>query len=234
MTILEPNKFARNGAQLKTIAMITMLIDHMAVVFIERPFPYVTDLQTFDWLTMLDVTGRLIGRLAFPIFAFFIAVGFFHTRDIGKYAGRLALFAVLSELPFDHAMFGRWNWGYQNIFFTLLIGLLMLHLVTQAKQKWLKAVYFLLAVAVAHFLRVDYGWFGVVAIGAMALLYRDPKRYSVPVAILFLYQYTAAAAIPLIRQYDGSRGKQNRWLMYAFYPLHLAILYLIGRAVWLL
>lgn len=229
MTVLQPNRFALSGAQLKTIAMITMLIDHMAVVLIEQPYPYVTDLMTWDGLTILYTACRLIGRLAFPIFAFLLAVGFFHTRDIRKYALRLGLFALLSEIPFDYALLGGLHWGYQNIFFTLLIGLIMLQLVQNAKPWLLKGFFFLLAALVAHLLRVDYGWFGVAIIGVMALFTKNPARFTIPAAIMLLYQYTAPLAMIPIRQYDGSRGNQNKWVMYAFYPVHLAVLYGISR-----
>ncbi len=232
MTIKQPNRFALNGAQLKMIAMVTMLIDHMAVVLIERPYPYVTDWLTWDGLTILNLAMRLMGRLSFPIFAFLIVVGFYKTGHVQKYALRLGLFALLSEVPFDYALMGRWDWGYQNIFFTLLIGLLMLYLVHRAKPYWLKGVYFVLACLVAHFLRVDYGWFGIALIGMMALLYTNPRRYLIPTAILLLYQYTASLSAFLVYQYDGKRGRQNKWLMYAFYPVHLALLYMVSR--WML
>lgn len=231
MTLRTANPHALNGAQLKVIAMVTMLIDHMAVVFLEQLYPYVVDMAVFDTQTIVYITMRLIGRLAFPIFAYLLVVGFYHTKNIKKYAFRLGVFALISELPFDYAMLGRWNWGYQNIFFTLLIGLLMLYLVDNGQSRWLKGLYFLLACAVAHFLQVDYGFFGVIVIGMMALVRHNPNGYTVPTAVILLYQFTAPLALIPIRQYDGTRGRQNKWLMYAFYPVHLAVLYLIARTV---
>ena len=76
-----------------------------------------------SWLWM-----RMIGRLAFPIFAFFVAEGFYHTRSVGRYAARLALFALISEIPFNLMHSGRiLDFDAQNIFFTLLIGLVTIY-----------------------------------------------------------------------------------------------------------
>lgn len=82
MTLRTANPHALNGAQLKAIAMVTMLIDHMAVVFLEQLYPYVVDMAVFDTQTIVYITMRLIGRLAFPIFAYLLVVGFYHTKNI--------------------------------------------------------------------------------------------------------------------------------------------------------
>ena len=86
-----------DGTTLKIIAMISMVFDHVGDMF----FPDVM------W-------PRMIGRLAMPIFSFFIAEGFAHTRDKKKYLGRLGLFALISEIPFDLAFDGRLGLGHQN------------------------------------------------------------------------------------------------------------------------
>ena len=95
-----------NGFHLKLIAVCTMFIDHMG----DTLFPGVM------WL-------RCIGRVAFPIFCFLIAEGCVHTHDRKKYALRLFVFAVLSEIPFN-LMTGRavWNPYDQNVLWTLLLG----------------------------------------------------------------------------------------------------------------
>ena len=86
---------------LKSIACISMLIDHFGIVFMEN-----------------NRLMRVMGRLAFPIFAFLIVQGLFHTSDIRKYIVRLGVFAVVSEIPFDLAMHDTlWYPGAQNIFF---------------------------------------------------------------------------------------------------------------------
>lgn len=84
---------------LKYIAMATMLVDHMGYVL-------------FPWILWL----RCVGRIAFPIFAFQIAEGCIRTHDRRRYALRLLLFAVLTEVPFDLAFNGQVLYlGYQNV-----------------------------------------------------------------------------------------------------------------------
>ena len=218
MTVRPPQKYALSGANLKAIAMVSMLIDHIAVVFLEH--------HPAEWLY---TTMRMTGRLAFPLFAFLLAVGFYKTRHIGRYALRLGAFAFLSEIPFDYAFFGQINRGYQNVFFTLWIGLMMLALVHRTKAVWLQGLLFLFCGAVAHFIASDYGFLGIAIIGMMALVYKNPNGWLWPAVVLLLAQYTAPLAMLPIRRYDGSRGKQSKWLLYAFYPGHLGLFYLIGR-----
>ena len=75
-----------NRAQLKLLAALCMVIDHIGVVFL----PDITVL-------------RCIGRLAMPIFCFFVAEGYYHTKDRRKYLLRMGVFALIAELPFDLA-----------------------------------------------------------------------------------------------------------------------------------
>ncbi len=106
------NENARGGISadtLKLIAMITMAVDHVGAVLFPR-------------MLML----RAIGRLAFPIYMWLLVEGFAHTSSRKKYMGRMAIFALLSELPFDLALSGRLTWRWQNIYFSLLWALLLL------------------------------------------------------------------------------------------------------------
>lgn len=103
-----------DGIDLKYIAMVTMLIDHIGVVFIEN-----TRLYSIESFQMLDVCIRLIGRIAFPLFAFLLVEGFQHTSNLRNYASRLLVFAFISEIPFDLAASGKLTWAHQNVFFTL-------------------------------------------------------------------------------------------------------------------
>ena len=98
--------------QLKWIAIITMLIDHVGAIF----FPG-------------NLVFRYVGRIAFPIFCFQLVEGFFHTRNIEKYMLRLGIFAIISEIPYDLAFRGNiLDFEHQNVFFTLFLGILMLYL----------------------------------------------------------------------------------------------------------
>mgnify|MGYP002224886871 FL=1 len=108
-----------SAAALHIIAMALMLMDHL----------WATLLPAQDWLTCA-------GRLAFPIFAFMAVEGYFHTRNLKRYALRLLLFALLSEVPFDLMYGGTWFYPvHQNVIWTLLLGLLGVYLMETVRKK---------------------------------------------------------------------------------------------------
>ena len=96
---------------LKILAMIFMLLDHL----------WGTVVSGNQWMTF-------VGRLAFPIFAFLVAEGFVHTSDFKKYAKRLFLFGIISEIPFNLMLTASPFFPFhQNVMFTLLLGLLCIN-----------------------------------------------------------------------------------------------------------
>ena len=116
-----------SGYWLKLIAVISMLIDHTSAVILEQ----------IPGLEAPAFFMRIIGRAAFPIYCFLLVEGFYHTRSRAKYAGRLFLFALISEVPFDLAFSRRmWDFSSNNVFFTLLFGLLVIWGVEGIKQKF--------------------------------------------------------------------------------------------------
>ncbi|MBR2894737.1 MAG: hypothetical protein IKC03_03630 [Oscillospiraceae bacterium] len=139
---------------LHMIAMVIMLIDHL-----KRVFPDITLLSC-------------IGRIAFPIFAFLIVEGYHHTRDVKKYAQRLLIFAILSEIPSDlMSIASPFYSRHQNVLWTFLIGLALIHLNEKAKNTG-KIVLRVLAaagtIAVGYYVgmltRVDYSQAGVLTV----------------------------------------------------------------------
>lgn len=123
-------KYGISGSTLKMIAIITMFIDHLGATVLRAitRLPAVTSDPSLSavWADIYNAS-RDIGRIAFPIFCFFIVEGFCHTRNVWKYAGRLFLFSFISEIPFDIALKGSWYYpSKQNVYFTLLIGLLVI------------------------------------------------------------------------------------------------------------
>lgn len=112
-----------SGTALKGIACVTMLIDHVGASCLENGF--LSAPAAPAGLAALDLVLRLIGRLAFPIFCFLLVEGFVHTHDVKKYIGRLLLFGLVSEVPFDLAFFRTpFAPGYQNVYWTLALGVL--------------------------------------------------------------------------------------------------------------
>lgn len=218
-----------NSFHLKMIAIITMLIDHTAAVLIPS--------NTVLWLVM-----RCIGRLAFPIFVFLLVEGFYHTRDVKKYLLRMGAFALLSEIPFDLAFYGKvLEFTHQNIFFTLFLGLLCLFLMKEAEKKFqknvfainvLNAVITLFFSVAAFYLKTDYGFAGILLVVAF-YLFRG-SRLLCALALLFVsgflikgIQVLAVLAMLPIAFYNGQRGKNIKYVFYIFYPAHLLILALL-------
>lgn len=110
-------KLETTSMSLHIMAMIFMLCDHL----------WGTIVPGNDWLTC-------IGRIAFPIFAFLIVEGYHHTGNLKKYAGRLLLFAIISEIPFNLAMGSRIFYPiHQNVLWSFLISLGLIHCNEKAK-----------------------------------------------------------------------------------------------------
>ena len=216
---------------LKLIACLTMLLDHIGLVF----FP--------------GSVLRDIGRLSFPVFCFLLSEGFYHTRSRGCYALRLLGAMLLSELPFDLAFFGRVYWGHQNVMLTLLLGFLAVWAVTEAPNGIVKGVSALGIVLGAEFLCSDYGGTGVLLILMFALTRELPGKNWIR-AVLMLLLFAQMPSITLLRiggfavtqqmlgtlamvpiaLYSGEKKTGSKALQtafYLFYPVHLTVLYLL-------
>lgn len=241
------------GSTLKLIAIIAMFIDHTGAVIVERMLLSGGASQMNDInyilananLYIIDMVLRLVGRLGFPIFCFLLIEGFQYTRNVKKYAGRLFLFALISEVPFDLGFSGELFYsGYQNVFFTLFTGLLVMigFRLAEEKTEWNKGlrIFFQLAVLVvgagiAELLRTDYGAFGVFTIVVMYLFRRNKVREAVlgcaALTAMSFMEITSFFVIIPIHMYNGKRGWNIKWLFYAFYPLHIFLLYMIAYAM---
>jgi hypothetical protein len=217
-----------SGSALKTIAVVTMLIDHLGVLL--NP-DRVLLFTVFGRQASLYTLMRLIGRMAFPIFAFLIVEGHRHTRSRVRYGIMLFVFALLSEIPFDLFLFNTWfHAGRQNVFFTLLLGYLGMCAYEELENRRLLQVGAILALLLtAFFLRVDYGVSGFCFIMLMyALRDRELLRDVAGIMILSSRWKAGLAFVPLAF-YNGKRGFIKgpvlKYAFYLFYPLHLLALY---------
>lgn len=231
-------KWGISGSTLKWIAIITMAADHIGASLLEgfvlnawggSPLG---DSFAGRWneIFAADMVFRFIGRPAFPIFCFLLVEGFLHTHDVKKYAFRLGVFALVSEIPFDLAFHMKpFHWGYQNVFFTLLAGLLSIWFIRAHKDTVSARIGGILGgAALTELLHTDYGAFGVVLVVLLYLL-RDRKTMQcIWGALICIWELTAPLAFLLIYFYNGERGKQPRWFFYWFYPAHLLLYYIIG------
>lgn len=240
-----PGKKGLAGSTLKLIAIITMFIDHIGAAIFEntaisnRVMRYGD--STYMAYVMVDLVLRLIGRIAFPIFCFLLVEGFLHTRNVKKYALRLGLFCVISEVPFDLAFFQQIvNLDHQNVFFTLFIGLLVLAGIRQFEKEGIKngimrVICVVAGVVLARLLRTDYDAFGVCVIVLFYIfrsrpVLRDISTMTVLVVCNILEVTGIIALIP-IHQYNGKRGFSLKYFFYLFYPVHLLLLYGIGQLI---
>ena len=233
-------KVSLNAMWLRILALALMLLDHM----------WATVVPGNDWMTF-------IGRLAFPIFAFQIAEGYYHTSNFRRYALRLLLFALISEIPFNLMMGSSViNPFHQNVMFTLLLGLLGIRAVDRARQGgslWKSLGILLLVILGGAVGLVDYGYLGVLTVIAFGVLrgFRGEKPAQL-VAMILLHgvlvegrvlilgsfeikeQILAVLALIPIWLYNGEKGPRNKVLQYGcyvFYPAHMLILHLI-RTIW--
>ena len=230
-------KYGFSGAMLKTIAVITMLIDHTGATIIRSlaRFPEIAaSPERMQLIKQLYYYSRRIGRLAFPIFCFLLVEGFLHTRDVKKYAVRLFIFALISDIPFDYALHPEAGlFTKQNVYFTLLIGLLVLWGVREMNGRIPFQLIFMCAgMIMAKIMRTDYSYKGVFIIEMLYILRFSPLLQSLGGAAIVEYEKmpTPLAFIP-VYLYNGKRGRQMKYFFYWFYPAHLLILGLINNVL---
>lgn len=201
-----------SASQLKWLALAAMFLDHLNAVF-------GASLYRGTWLEPILYTGysawmHWVGRLAFPIFAFLLACGARHTRSLARYAGRLGLFALLSQIPYTMALHGLnsarisdpeghpllvFSWSNPNILFTLLLGLLAIALWEKQRVNRLWLLCIPIPFALAACFSCDYGILGVLLI---LLLWRFPMRRgtgTVIAAFSALEYLVAWNQVPLLR-----------------------------------
>lgn len=252
-----------SGTALKRMACVIMLIDHVSYFFLELgkdafylPFYYLSYLEYYTTdpvmqkVVIVNSILRGIGRLAFPLFAFLLVEGFLHTKNVSKYALRLACFAFITEPFFDFAEFGIWlETTDQNIYFTLTLGVLAMAAMRKIEQAALIAdaseqtkvrigygALFVLIVCCAneHLLAVQYGMLGVLLIASLYTLRNFPVWWSYGFVLCTVNQFPATLALFPIKCYDGTRGnckKWEQWAYYAFYPVHIAVIAVVAQVI---
>ncbi len=235
-----------SGSTLKIIAMVSMLIDHIAAGFLEKGWiPYITNAYGLDsrlvniW-SVADTLMRDIGRLAFPVFCFLLVEGYFHTSSVKRYLGRLFIFALISEIPFDLAIYqSLWYPGHQNVLFTLFLGLLAIYLYEltgKEKQSRLSLLIVLVGVGfLAMAAKTDYSFVGVLLIFVF-YVFRDRELMRDLVGAVTMLgagviEIAGYVAFIPIHFYNGKRGLRLKYVFYCFYPLHLLVIGLVRMAV---
>lgn len=208
------------GDYLKLIAMITMLIDHVGAYF-------------FPELIFL----RIIGRLSFPIFCYFIVQGYTRTSNLFKYVKRLMIFFIISQIPYFLLS------NKLNVLFTFLISIFVIYIYDLLKSKFSNyydfAIIFIFMIVYifSFFIPFDYGFYGVLLI---FILYRFKefklKRNIFILILTIMYSLVFNSHIQLFSlislflidvNIENANFRLNRYFSYVFYPLHLVLIVLL-------
>lgn len=202
---------------MQLLAMLTMLIDHIGLIF----FP-----DESIW--------RIIGRIAFPLYAYGIVEGHRHTSNLSKYLLRLFILMILSQVPYMLAI----QTVRINVIGTLLLSVLALIALDRLKKNSIKILVILLCVVVMELIPMDYGSYGLL----LVLIYRFARSDGVIWfhfllnALFFVYKgwmiqlfsVLASFIIANLSQLQFNKRVVPNWLWRSFYPAHLALL-AVGR-----
>lgn len=225
---------------LKIIALITMLIDHLGAVVVFMMIKQGGHRELYDLYKLL----RIIGRTAFPIYCVLTVEGFVHTRNLKRYLGMIAIFAVISEIPFNLSLGHGLLWypNHQNVFMTLFIGILMMTCIKRTYERFfdieLQSVIVAIVIAagylLSYFLKTDYAGSGALAIVCTYIvrehvlaLNPSPLNDRLRNVVLILiccsilgacskgaYEGWCFLAVPFFALYNGERGKYLSKMFY--------------------
>ena len=234
--------FSLNRNQLKYLAIFAMLLDHIAWIlsqnFYDSPREYA-----------LCFVFRTLGRLTAPIMSWFLVQGYIYTSSKKRYAGRLLIFALVSQIPFALVRSGKLWTNELNVIFTLLLSFLMLCIIDSPLDRFPKVLLAVLLFVLSAF--CDWAIFMPLMVLFFYLL-KDNRRALIifycilsllvvlaDIAILCyrgyhwyweLWQAGMFLFIPLLLLYNGEPGSRHpfhKWIFYAFYPGHLLVLWSI-------
>ena len=180
---------------------------------------------------------NVIGRIAFPIFAFTLNEGYVHTRSLKKYLLRLFIFAVSIQMPsilfdYDYPM---------NIFFTLFLGLLSIYIFNLKKMNViLKIILIGFILFFSQKFKLDYGIYGILVIINFNIFRNNKFKILMNFLVLNIYnvifpkvfdlpdtQLFSLISLVFIFMYNGEKGRSMKYFFYLFYPIHFFILEVI-------
>ena len=224
-----------NRNVLKIIALISMLVDHIG-----------------EYLLDNNIVFRIIGRIAFFIFAFFIAEGMKYTKNRRRYFLMIFVFAIISQIPF-YLLKKRF---VLNVLFVFLVSMILILIIEklldkdamQNVKKIILYLFLLTLIFTGYFVLdwcalIDYSVFGALAVVCF-YFFKSPTKFILAVVLNVLvtlksviilgfslqsvFQIFAIIGIVLLLFYNNNKGKFNlKYLFYLFYPIHLMIIWLI-------
>lgn len=213
-----------------------MIMDHIGLFF----FPQI-------------LLFRIIGRLSFPLFAWLVASGAHHSRDINKYLIRIFILAVISQFPYIYSIHQINSSFYGlNIVFTLFFGLLAIKLIRKNNNKFRWVIIAIILASLSSLLQSDYGALGTTSIVAFYIFYNKisftilsqiaifscfnliPALISIYTkkTLLFtdlweLLNMISLVSLLFIVIYNKKQGPKEKYLFYIIYPLQFLVFYLI-------
>ncbi|MEI0737787.1 TraX family protein [Paenibacillus sp. JTLBN-2024] len=210
---------------MQLIAMLTMLMDHIGIVFFEDRL----------WL-------RMVGRAAFPIYAYALVQGHRYTKSPSRYLVRLFVLALLSQVPYQLAL----NPGGMNVVATLFMAAAVMQALDRTSRVWAKVGIVLGAGAVMQLFPFDYGCYGLLLSCPSAIL--QPNAFffiHLLLNLVYMLVYGLGGMLQmlsivptLVLVYGPAAWKRleefrvRKWVWRSFYPLHLLTLAALEGAAW--
>ena len=233
-TIIEEFKMkSLSGNTIKIIAIIAMIIDHVGWAFVNEN-------------TVVGVIIHTIGKITGPIMCYFIAEGNHYSKNLSKYVERLAIFALISHVPYNiFVNQGKITLIPTSVIFTLMCGLLALIVFQKIENKPIKSILIVLLVAITYW--ADWAIFGVLFVLVFCIFYGDFKKQMIAFVILnfckvFYYALfvdgvsnyymmvprvlSTILFVLILSLYNGTKGgsKYSKWTFYIIYPLQFLII----------
>ena len=211
------------------------------------------NLTNDELMAVLDASGngmaiatvslilQLLETCAVPIFAYLLVTGAVHTSDLKKYALRVAVLAVASELPYNLAFGGKLiGYGIQNPVFGLVLALVMVSFFKQYEGKTpkllgIKVLVILMGLLWAKMLRIDHGIPSVLIVTALWFARRKAmfqNLFGAAAAMLCscvsIFYVVSPMVFLAIHFCNGEQGEGNRVVNYLAYPLMLLAVAVAG------
>lgn len=215
-----------NIFQYKVIALVTMIIDHMA-------FLNISFLKN-------NVILRYIGRISFPLYIFILSESLIYTKNRKKFLANLFIIALLSEIPFQ--IYFKFNFSVHNVIFTMFFGSLIVCLIDKSLENKKYVIPLVISMILPAIFNSDYGVFGAYSIVFLYYIKTKISRKNIysSMYIIFmcivLYNFSiyflmGSISAILILFYNKEKGYAFKRFFHLTYPLHLIILYLINLVV---
>jgi hypothetical protein len=203
----------------------------------------------------IAIIMHILGRIACPIFCYFIVQGYIHTKNFNKYLSRILVFALISHIPYVLTSFNYIDIyslipGYYGIFnqTSILWGLACGLLLIKANDSNLKNIYKILLSILICLISFPSDWSCVapliiffmwvykdnfmkqmISMFLMIITYGIVYYFAINKIYAFL-QFGVILSVPLLYLYNGSRGnniKLNKFMKWFFYIYYPAHLLLI-------